>query len=142
MTAGMSLAASASSHEDDGDSAKARRTSVVPQEPQLASQVVADTTADATNPDVTSAKPTRPEGASYNPPDQLPSTSLKGGRAGPSDELSEVPMDETTLTTQPTWTPQDDESSGEVHEVAESHEEAVGKDVKGGQVEPGRDADA
>ena len=74
----MSLAASASSHEDDGDSAKAHRTSVMPQDPEPASQMVTNTTADAMNPNATRAEPTRPEDASYNPPDQLPSTPLEG----------------------------------------------------------------
>ena len=77
-TAGVSLAATTSSHEDDGDSAKARHTSVVPQEPEPASQVVADTTADAVNPNATSTGPTRPEDKSYNPPDKAQSISLEG----------------------------------------------------------------
>ena len=133
----MSLAATASSHEDDGDSAKARRTSVVPQEPQLAGQQVNDTTADATNPNATRAEPTRPEGESYGPPDEVPSPPLEGRRTGASDELSaEVPVDEST-STQPTWTPRVERPSGKVHEVAESHEEAVGGDVEGGEVDEG-----
>jgi hypothetical protein len=67
-----------------------------------------------------------------NPPEGLPSTSLEGGRTGASDELSEVPNDETT-TSQSTWMPRDDSPSGEVHEVARSHEEAAGVDIEGGE---------
>ena len=77
-TVGVSLAATASSHEDDSDSAKARRTSVVPQQHQPASRQVTGTTADAVNPNATRAEPTRPEDVSYKPPEGLPSMSLEG----------------------------------------------------------------
>ena len=140
-TVGMSRAATMSSHKDNRDSAKACHMLVVPQHPQSASWQVTEMTADTVNPNVTSTGSTRPEGMSYNPPDQLPSTSLKGGRAEPSNELSEVPMDKMTSTTQPMWKEQDDRSSGEVHEVAKSHEEAVGEDIEGSQVKQGHDAD-
>ena len=88
-------------------------------------------TADAASPNATSAGTTRPGDMSYNPPDEAQSISLEGRRCGASDKLSEVPNDDRSTTTQLTWTPQDDESSGEVHEVAKSHEEAAGEDFEG-----------
>ena len=132
-TAGMSRAASTSSQEDDGDDPEVHRTSVVPQHPQPASRMVTNTTPDAANLNTTSAKPTRPEGASYNPPDQLPSTPLKGRRTIASDELRKVLVNESSIT-QLTWMPHDEESSREVHGVVECHEEAAEDKVKGGEV--------
>ena len=38
---------------------------------------------------------------------------------------------------QPTWMPHDEESSREVHGVAECHEEVAGGDVEGGEVDEG-----
>ena len=106
----------------------------MPQQPQPASRQVTDTTADAVNLNATRAEPTRPEDASYKPLEGLPSTSLEGRRTGASDELcAEVPVDEST-TTQPTWTPRDEGSSGEVHGVANNHEGAAGDEVEGGEV--------
>ena len=96
-TVGVSLAATASSHKGNGDSAKARHTLVVPQQPQPASQQVTDTTADTVNPNATRAEPTRPEDVSCKPPEGLPSTSLEGRRCGASDKLSEVPNDERSV---------------------------------------------
>ena len=84
-------------------------------------------TSDAAKPSTTSTRPTRPEDESYKPPDKLSSMLLKGGSSGLSDELSEVP-DAEMMTMQPMWTLQDDKSSGEVHGVAEHHEEAAGDD--------------
>ena len=134
-TAGMTLAASVSSHEDDGNSAKARRMSVTPQEPQPASRMVTNTTADAVNPNMMSAEPTRPADEPYNPLDKAQSILLERWRTGASDELSaEVPVNETT-TTQLTWTPWVERPSGEVHEVAESHKEVAGGEVEGGAVD-------
>ena len=96
--------------------------------------MVTDTTADTVNLNATSARPTRPEGESYGPPDEVPSPPLEGRRTGASDELStEVPVDKST-TTQPTWTPRVKRPTGEVHGVAESHEEAAGGEVEGGEV--------
>ena len=116
MTAGMSLATPASSPE-----------------PDMASWQVDDPTADTANPNVICAGPTRPEDESSNPPEALPSTSLKGGSwTGVSDKLGKDPVDEST-TMQPTWMPRDAKSSGEVHEVARSHEEAAGDEVTGGE---------
>ena len=68
------------------------------------------------------------------PPEELPSTSLEGGRTQASDELNEVRNDEIE-TVQPTWMPHDEESGGEVHGVAKSHEEAARVDVEGGEVD-------
>ena len=68
-----------------------------------------------------------------NPLEGLPSTSLKGGRTGASDKLSEVPIDD-SRTKQLTWMPHDEESGREFHEVAKSHEEAARVDAKGGEV--------
>ena len=102
-------------------------------EPDVASWQVDDPTADAANPNATRAGPTRSEDESSNPPEALPSTSLEGGSwTGASDELRRVPVDEST-TTQPTWMPRDTKSSGEIHEVARSHEEAAGDEVEGGE---------
>ena len=70
--------AGVSSQEDDGNDPEVHHTSVVPQHPQPASRMVTNTTPDAANLNATSAEPTRPEGMSYNPPDQLPSTPLEG----------------------------------------------------------------
>ena len=68
-----------------------------------------------------------------NPPEGLPSTSLEGGRTGASDKLSEVLIND-SRTKQLTWMPHDEESGGEFHEVAKSHEEAARVDAKGGEV--------
>ena len=128
-TAGVSLAASASSQEDDGNDPEVHRTSVVPQHPQPASQQVNDTTADAANPNTTSARPTRPEDESHTPPDELPSPLLEGRRTGASTELGKL-LDTESTTAQPTWTPRDDESSGEAHGVVKHHEEAASDEVE------------
>jgi hypothetical protein len=68
----------------------------------------------------------------YNPPDQLPSTSLEGGRIVPSNKLNKIRNDE-LKTMQPTWMPRDESPSGEVHGVVRGHEEAAGVDVEGGE---------
>ena len=78
-TVGVSLATSASSPE-----------------PHMASWQVDDPTADAVNPNVTCARPTRSEEKSSNPPEALPSMSLEGGsRTRVSNKLRKVPVDET-----------------------------------------------
>jgi hypothetical protein len=51
-------------------------------------------TTDATNPNVMSTEPTRPEDILYNPPDRLPSTPLEGRRTGVSAKLNEVPNED------------------------------------------------
>ena len=63
----------------------------------------------------------------------------EGGRSGPSDELSKV-LDAEKTTTQLTWMPRDNKSSGKIHEVANSHEEAAGDDSdKDGEVKRSMD---
>ena len=72
-------------------------------EPDMASWQVDDWTADAVNPNVTCAGPTRSEDKSSNPPEALPSTSLEGeSQTGVSNELGKVPVDE-TMTSQSMW---------------------------------------
>ena len=68
------------------------------------------------------------------PPEELPSTSLEGGRTQASNELNEVWNDEVE-TAQLTWMPHDEESGGEFHGVAKSHKEAARVDVKSGEVD-------
>ena len=110
-----------------------RLTSASSPEPNMASWQVDDPTADAANPNTTSARPTRPEDESSNTPEALPSTPLEGGsRTGASNELRRVLNNEMTIL-QSTWMPQDESPSREVHEVARNHEEAAGVDVEGGE---------
>ena len=68
------------------------------------------------------------------PPEELPSTSLEGGRTQASDKLNKVLNDEIE-TAQPMWMPHDEELGGEFHGVAKSHEEAARVDVEGGGVD-------
>ena len=63
----MSLATTASSQNDDGDSAQTGRTQVVPYELETAGRQVTEKTADDTNPFTKCAGPTGPEGASCDP---------------------------------------------------------------------------
>ena len=67
------------------------------------------------------------------PPEELPSTSLEGGRTQASDELNKVWNDK-IKTVQPMWMPHNEESGGEVHGVVKSHKEAARVDVEGGEV--------
>ena len=67
------------------------------------------------------------------PPEELLSTSLKGGRTQVSDKLNKVWNDE-FKTAQLMWMPHDKESGGEIHGVAKSHKEAARVDVEGGEV--------
>jgi hypothetical protein len=90
------------------------------------------TTSTALLPYKTACVAAQAQNMSYNPPDQLPSTSLEGGRTQASDELNEVRNDKFE-TAQSTWMPQDESPSREVHGVARSHEEAAGVDVEGGE---------
>ena len=68
------------------------------------------------------------------PPEELLSTSFKGGRTQASDELNKVQNDEIE-TMQPMWMPHDEESGREVHGVVKSHKEAARVDVEGGEVD-------
>ena len=89
-------------------------------------------------------KPTRshckPRRCTENPnpvktlPEELPSTSLEGGRTQASDKLNKVRNDKFE-TVQLTWMPHDKESGKEVDEVVRSHEEAAGDEVEGGEVD-------
>lgn len=72
----------------------------------------------------------------------LPSTLLKGGSwTRASDELGRVAVKELTIT-QLTWMLHNKKLSGEVHGVAERHEEAAGDDSSGSEVNTSMDASA
>ena len=77
----MTLTAPVSIREDDGGSAKASRTSIVPHGTETTSRQVDDEATDTTNPHAKCAGPTRPVGTPHGPADERFDEQEGGGMA-------------------------------------------------------------
>ena len=80
-TPGMTLTAPVSSRKDDGESAKASHTSIVPHGTEMASRQVNNEPTDTMNSHAKSAGPMRPVGTSHDPANKLFGKREGGGMA-------------------------------------------------------------